>query len=341
MTIADELQATIKQMVQAGKGVLAADESLPTIAKRFAPIDVECTEENRRAYRTLLFTAPGIEDYISGVIAFEETLGQMADDGTALPEVLAERGIVPGIKVDKGKGPLALSPGDLITYGLDGLAERLQHYKRQGARFAKWREVYEISDVHPSPLGISANAEMLARYAAVCQEQGIVPIVEPEVLIDGDHSLARCAEVTESVQKEIFQALHRHHVVLEHIILKPNMILPGKEHSNRASAEEIAAATIRVFLRTVPAAVPSINFLSGGMSPEESTANLNAMNAHFPDAPWLLSFSYGRALQQPVLQAWRGQAENVAAAQQALLKRARLNGAAQRGDYDSAMEAAD
>jgi len=341
MTIADELQATIEKMVQPGKGILAADESLPTIAKRFAPIDVECTEENRRAYRTLLFAAPGIEDYISGVIAFEETLGQTADDGTALPQVLAERGIVPGIKVDKGKGPLALSPGDLITYGLDGLAERLQHYKQQGARFAKWREVYEISDVRPSPLGISANAEMLARYAAVCQEQGIVPIVEPEVLIDGDHSMARCAEVTEAVQKEIFHALHRHHVVLEHIILKPNMVLPGKEHPIRASAEEIAEATIRVFLRTVPAAVPSINFLSGGMSPEESTANLNAMNASCPNAPWLLSFSYGRALQQPVLQAWRGQTENVAAAQQALLKRARLNGAAQRGDYDSATEAAD
>jgi fructose-bisphosphate aldolase class I len=255
--------------------------------------------------------------------------------------VLARRGIVPGIKVDKGKGPLALSPGDLITYGLDGLAERLQHYKGQGARFAKWREVYAISERNPTPLGISANAEMLARYAAVCQEQGIVPIVEPEVLIDGDHSLARCAEVTEAVQKEIFHALHRHHVVLEHMILKPNMVLPGKDHPVRASAEEIAAATLRVFRRTVPAAVPSINFLSGGLGPEEATANLNAMNAGFPNAPWLLSFSYGRALQQPVLQAWQGKAENVIAAQQALLKRARLNGAAQRGEYRATMEAAD
>jgi fructose-bisphosphate aldolase class I len=334
----DELQATIEQMVQSGKGILAADESLPTITKRFMPIDVECTEENRRAYRTLLFTAPGIEDYISGLIEFEETLTQTADDGTLLPEVLARRGIVPGIKVDKGKGPLALSPGDIITYGLDGLADRLQLYKSQGARFAKWREVYEISERNPTPLGVSANAEMLARYAAVCQEQGIVPIVEPEVLIDGDHSLARCAEVTEAVQKEIFHALHRHHVVLEHIILKPNMVLPGKDHATRASAEEIAAATIKVFRRTVPAAVPSINFLSGGMSPEESTANLNAMNANFSDAPWLLSFSYGRALQQPVLQAWKGKKENTAAAQQALLKRARLNGAAQRGEYQLSME---
>lgn len=338
MKTTDELQATIEQMVQSGKGILAADESLPTITKRFMSIDVECTEESRRAYRALLFTAPDIEDYISGLIEFEETLTQTTDDGTLLPEVLALRGIVPGIKVDMGKGPLALSPGDLITYGLDGLADRLQRYKSQGARFAKWREVYEISERNPTQLGISANAEMLARYAAVCQQQGIVPIVEPEVLIDGDHSMARCAEVTEAVQKDIFHALHRHHVVLEHIILKPNMVLPGKTHSIRANAEEIAAATLKVFRRSVPAAVPSINFLSGGMSPEESTANLNAINANFPGAPWLLSFSYGRALQQPVLQTWKGKTENIAAAQQALLKRARLNGAAQRGEYKLSME---
>ena len=338
MTIADELQATIEQMVQPGKGILAADESQPTIAKRFAAIKVESTEENHRAYRSLLFTTPGIEDFISGVIQFEETLAQTSDDGTLLPEVLASRGIVPGIKVDKGKGPLALSPGDLITYGLDGLGERLQQYKSQGARFAKWREVYQISEHNPTYLGLSANAEMLARYAAVCQEQGIVPIVEPEVLIDGDHSMARCAEVTEAVQKEIFHALHRHHVVLEHIILKPNMVLPGKAHPAKSSADEIAAATLRVFRRTVPAAVPSINFLSGGLSPEQATANLNAMNAGFSDAPWLLSFSYGRALQQPVLQAWQGKPGNVASAQQALLKRARLNGAAQRGEYQASME---
>ncbi|MBU6993752.1 class I fructose-bisphosphate aldolase [Ferrovum myxofaciens] len=336
MTIADELQATIEQMVQPGKGILAADESHLTIAKRFAAIKVESTEENRRVYRALLFTTPGIEDYISGVIQFEETLDQTSDDDILLPEVLARRGIVPGIKVDKGKGPLALSPGDLITYGLDGLAERLQHCKSQGARFAKWRDVYQISGHNPTSLAISANAEMLARYSAVCQELGIVPIVEPEVLIDGDHSLARCAEVIEAVQKEIFHALHRHHVVLEHIILKPSMVLPGKDHSVRASPEEIAAATLRVFRRTVPAAVPGINFLSGGLSPEQATANLNAMNVG--DAPWLLSFSYGRALQQPVLQAWQGKAENVGAAQQALLKRARLNGAAQRGEYQESME---
>jgi fructose-bisphosphate aldolase class I len=332
------LENTIKQMVQPGKGILAADESAPTIASRFASIDVESTEQSRSDYRAMLFSSPGIEDYISGVILFEETLGQTTEEGTALAELLAQRGIVPGIKVDKGKGPLALSPGDLITYGLDGLAERLEQYKSQGARFAKWREVYSISEQNPSSLGIAANAEMLARYAAVCQEQGIVPIVEPEVLIDGSHSMARCAEVTEAVQLEVFNALHRHHVALEHIILKPNMVLPGKEHSIRASAEEIAAATMEVFQRTVPAAVPSINFLSGGMSPEESTENLNALNAGFPNAPWLLSFSYGRALQQPVLQSWQGKKENVANAQQSLLKRARLNGAAQLGEYQFGME---
>ena len=340
MTITDELQATMEQMVQRGKGILAADESQPTIAKRFAAIGVEASAENCRAYRTLLFTAPGIESYISGVIEFADTLAQSAGDGTPLPAVLARRGIVPGIKVDKGKGPLALSPGDLITYGLDGLAERLREHKIQGARFAKWREVYSIGEQNPSMLGISANAEMLARYAAVCQEQGIVPIVEPEVLIDGNHSMERCAEVTEAVHKEIFHALHRHHVVLEHMILKPNMVLPGKDYPLRSSAAEIAAATLRVFRRTVPAAVPSINFLSGGLSPEEATANLNAMNAGLPGTPWLLSFSYGRALQEPVLQVWQGKPENVAAAQLALLKRARLNGAAQRGEYLAAMESA-
>ena len=341
MTVQQQLQATIEQMVQAGKGILAADESSPTIAKRFTPIGVESTAENHRVYRALLFSAPEIENYISGVIEFEETLGQASDEGTSLPELLAQRGIVPGIKVDKGKGPLALSPGDLITYGLDGLAERLQQYKQQGAGFAKWREVYSISDHNPSPLGVTANAEMLARYAAVCQAQGIVPIVEPEVLMDGDHSLARCAEVTEAVQKEIFHALHRHHVVLEHIILKPNMVVPGTTCVEQRSAEEIAAATVRVLRRCVPAAVPSINFLSGGLSPAQATAYLNAINVGFPLEPWLLSFSFGRALQQPVLQAWQGEKENIAAAQQALLKRARLNAAAVRGEYDESMEVSD
>jgi fructose-bisphosphate aldolase class I len=338
MTTGTELQATIEAMVQQGKGILAADESSGTIAKRFKSVAVESTEESRRAYRALLLTAPGVGEYLSGVILFEETLDQKTDDGTPLPKAAALQGIVPGIKVDKGKGPLALAPGDLITYGLDGLAERLEHYKSQGARFAKWREVYSITDRNPTPHGIEANAEMLARYAAVCQEQGVVPIVEPEVLLDGNHSLHRCADVTEAVLHAVFHALHRHHVVLEHMILKPNMVLPGRDHPVRASAEEIATATLQVFRRVVPMAVPSINFLSGGLGPEEATANLNAMNAGFTGLPWLLSFSYGRALQEPVLQAWQGSVSNVAAAQIALLKRARLNGAAQRGEYLSAME---
>jgi fructose-bisphosphate aldolase class I len=338
MTITDELHATIKLLAQPGKGILAADESLPTIAKRFAQIKVESTQENRRAYRALLFTAPAIEKYISGVIAFEETLGQTTDDCTSLPDVLAQRGIILGIKVDTGTGSLALSPGDHITFGLDGLAVRLQRCKSKGARFAKWRAIYQIIDRYPSYVGISANAEMLARYAAVCQEHGIVPIVEPEVLINGDHSLARCAEITETVQKETFQALYRHHVTLEHVILKPNMVMQGKDHIVKASANEIAEATIRVFQRTVPSAIPSINFLSGGMSPEKATANLNAINANAPNAPWPLSFSYGRALQQPVLQTWQGSDRNIVSAQQELLKRARLNAAAQAGGYNVGME---
>ena len=338
MSITNELQATISELVQPGKGILAADESLPTLTSRFAQIDVEATEEHRRAYRSLLFSTPQINESISGVILFEETLGQTDDHGNTLPSVLAQRGIVPGVKVDKGKGPLALSPGDLITYGLDGLRDRLLKYKEQGARFAKWREVYAIGKHYPTSLGISANAEMLARYAAVCQELGIVPIVEPEVLMDGNHSLSRCAEVSEAVQKAVFSALYRHHVELEYIVLKPNMIVPGKDCTVRASAVEIAEASLQVLRRTVPAAVPSINFLSGGMTPEESTANLNALNSVSSSTPWLLSFSYGRALQQPVLEAWQGKATNTAAAESALLKRAKLNAAAQRGDYKAEME---
>ena len=334
----DELQNTIQTMVQADKGILAADESLPTITKRFSAIDVDATEENRRRYRSLLFTAPGIADHVSAVILFEQTLEQVADDGTLLPQVLAEQGIVPGVKVDKGKGPLAGGAGDMITYGLDGLAERLQGYQALGARFAKWREVYPIGAHNPSQLGISANAEMLARYAAVCQAEGFVPIVEPEVLIDGDHSMERCAAVTEAVLHGVFHALHRHGVILEYVILKPSMVLPGKAHPPKASPEEVAAATVRVLRRTVPAAVPSINFLSGGQGPEEATANLNAMNADFPDVPWALSFSYGRALQQPALQTWRGKMENIPAAQQALVHRARLNGLARSGRYEPSLE---
>ncbi|MGA7802729.1 MAG: class I fructose-bisphosphate aldolase [Gammaproteobacteria bacterium] len=338
MSTHDELQQTIEDLVKAGKGILAADESQPTIAKRFAPIGVESTAENRRGYRSLLFTAPGVEQFISGVILFEETLGQTTDDGTPLPQLLASRGIVPGIKVDKGKTGLANAPGDMVTQGLDGLAERLRTYKEQGARFAKWREVYPVTATNPTPLGIEANAEMLARYAAVCQQEGFVPIVEPEVLIDGDHTLERCFEVVEAVHHAVFHALYRHRVVLEHAVLKPSMVLPGKDHPSRATPEQVAAATIRVLRRTVPAALPSINFLSGGQTPEEATANLNAMNVQYPDAPWELSFSYGRALQQPVLECWAGKEENAQAARRAFLKRARLNGAARRGQYAPTME---
>ena len=332
-----ELEATINDMVQKGRGVLAADESNPTIAKRFKAIDVESNEDNRRAWRNLLVTTQGLGEYISGIILFEETLSQKSDAGLAIPETAWQQNIVPGIKVDKGKVPLALSPGDLITQGLDGLAERLRTYKQQGARFAKWREVYAIDKAVPSHHGIEANAEMLARYAAVCQAEGVVPIVEPEVLMDGSHDIARHAEVTEAVQHAVFDALNRHNVVLELMILKPNMVLPGKA-CRRAEPDEVAAATVSVLRRTVPAAVPSINFLSGGQTPQEATANLNAINQVAVNAPWYLTISYGRALQQTALQAWQGKAENVSAAQSALLKRARLNHLAMLGRYQDEME---
>jgi len=338
MSISAGLEQTIRDMVQPGKGILAADESAPTIQKRFAAVSVESTEEHRRGYRSLLFTTPGLAEFISGVILFEETLSQCSDGGTPLPEVLSSQGIVPGIKVDKGLITLPGAPGDKVTQGLDGLAERLQQYKAQGARFAKWREVYPITDRNPTPLGLEVNADMLARYAAVCQQEGFVPIVEPEVLIDGNHSIERAAEVIETVLHSVFHALHRHGVVLEYMLLKPSMVTPGKDHPTRADPAAVAAATVKVFRRAVPAAVPGINFLSGGQTPAEATANLNAMNAMFPDAPWELSFSYGRALQEPVLAAWRGNATNTGAAQQALYQRASLNGAARRGKYSADME---
>ena len=338
MSIQTELQATIEDMVQKGKGILAIDESHPTIAKRFKPIHVESTEENRRIWRSLLLTTPGLGDYISGVILFEETLTQKTDDGTALPQLAEKQGIVPGIKVDKGKIPLVNAPGDMITQGLDGLADRLKVYKEQGARFAKWREVYPIDTHNPKPLGVEANAEVLARYAAICQSVGIVPIVEPEVLIDGDHTIERCFNVIETVQHAVYHALHRYGVILEYTILKPSMVTPGKEHATRASPEEVAENTVKVLRRSVPAAVPSINFLSGGQTDEEASANLNAMNAMVTNLPWELSFSYGRALQQPALHAWQGKADNYKAAQDALYKRARLNGAARYGKYTTAME---
>lgn len=338
MTIEDELQATITAITQPGKGILAADESLPTITKRFNAVGIDATEENRRIYRALLFTTPGADECLGGVILFEETLGQCADDGTPLPQLLARRGIVPGIKVDKGTTVLPGAPGDLITQGLDGLAERVKAYKAQGARFAKWREIYGVTDSNPTPLGIAANAEVLARYAAICQGEGIVPIVEPEVLIDGDHTMERCRDVSEAVLHAVFDAMHRHRVLLEGMILKPSMVLPGKGHPPKASPQQVAAATVTVLRRTVPAAVPTINFLSGGQDPEEATANLNAMNVMFPNAPWVLSFSYARALQDPVMRTWAGRAENVPAAQTAFAHRLRMNGLARQGKWRPEME---
>ena len=338
MDNAKELRETIAAIVAPGKGILAADESTPTITKRFQAVGIESSAESRRAYRTLLSTAPGAEKYLAGVILFEETLGQADDRGTPLPRVLAERGIVPGIKVDKGTTPIAGTDGDLITQGLDGLAERLASYKSQGARFTKWREVYGITDRNPTPLGISANAEVLARYAAICQAQGLVPIVEPEVLIDGNHTLERCHRVSEAVLHAVFDALHRHRVLLEGMILKPNMVLPGKANARKAAPEEVAQATLEVLRRTVPAAVPTINFLSGGQAPEEATANLNAMNAMDRRAPWVLSFSFARALQDPVMHAWKGEARNVAQAQELFVHRLRMNSLARDGQWSAASE---
>lgn len=337
MSDQSELQATVEALVRKGKGILAADESSPTIAKRFKPIGVESTEANRRAYRQLLLTTPGLGEFVSGVILHEETLGQRADDGTPLSQIAARQGIVPGIKVDTGKIPLAYAPGDEITQGLDGLAKRLDGYKQQGARFAKWRAVYNVSATLPSRPAVEANAEALARYAAICQEQNVVPIVEPEVLIDGDHTIDRCAEVTEGVLHAVFQALIRHRVVLEYALLKPSMVVPGKGQAQQATPSEVAANTIRTLRRTVPAAVPGVFFLSGGQTPAEATANLDAMN-RLGAQPWQLSFSYGRALQDPALKAWKGQAANARETQNALLKRARLNSAAREGKYAPALE---
>ena len=333
-----DLKATIASITAPGKGILAADESTPTITRRFKAIGVDSTDESRRAYRSLLFTAPDADRYLAGVILFEETLGQAADDRTPLVQVLARRGILPGIKVDKGTTPLAGAPGDLVTQGLDGLADRLAAYKAQGARFTKWREVYAIAASNPTPLGISANAEILARYAAICQAQGLVPIVEPEVLIDGAHTLKRCRDVSEDVLHAVFEALHRHRVDPGFIILKPNMVLPGKDQSDKATPEMVAAATLDVLRRTVPASVPAICFLSGGQDAEDATANLNAINAAAGRAPWVLSFSFARALQDPVMRLWGGAAANVAAAQQVFSHRLRMNSLARDAQWTPAIE---
>jgi fructose-bisphosphate aldolase class I len=321
------------------KGVLAADESSPTIKKRFDSIKLESTEENRRRYREILFTTEGIERYIGGVILFDETLRQGTRDGTPFARLLSSRGIVPGIKVDKGAKALALYPGDKLAEGLDGLRERLAEYKQLGAKFAKWRAVIEINERDiPSAFGIRANAHGLARYAALCQEIDIVPIVEPEVLMDGAHDIDRCEAVTSQVLEAVFAELDAHRVVFEGMLLKPNMVIPGMKCPKQASVQQVAEATMRCLRRYVPAAVPGIIFLSGGQSAEDATDHLNAMNA-MGAHPWQVSFSYGRALQAPVLAAWKGQESNVAAAQKALLKRSELNGLARDGKYSRTMEA--
>ncbi len=336
----NDLATVARAMSPEGRGILAADESTGTIKKRFDSINIENTEENRRAYRDLLFTTDGVEEFISGVILFDETIRQKALDGTPFPQLLKNKGIVPGIKPDKGAKPLAGFPGETVTEGLDGLRERLEEYRDLGAGFCKWRAVITIGDGIPTSFCLDANAHALARYAAICQEVGLVPIVEPEVMMDGDHTIERCEEATTATLKSLFAALHQHRVVLEGTVLKPNMVISGKGCPRQASAEAIAEATVRCFRLTVPEAVPAIVFLSGGQSPEEATVNLNAMNARFDNLPWELSFSYGRALQEPVLNTWKGQASNVPAAQKAYYHRAKLNGAARFGKYTPEMEKA-
>jgi fructose-bisphosphate aldolase class I len=331
------LEETAHAIVAEGKGILAADESDGTIKKRFDSIGVESTEDNRRAYRELLFTTDGAEEYISGVILFDETIRQSASDGTPFPKVLESRGIIPGIKVDKGAKPLALAEGETVTEGLDGLRDRLAEYRDLGARFTKWRAVISIGKGIPSEYCLWTNAHALARYAALSQEAGLVPIVEPEVLMDGDHTIERSFEVTSRTLHAVFTELRDQRVHPEGILLKPNMVLSGYDAPEQASHGEVARETIRCFRRHVPAALPGIVFLSGGQSDEDATANLNAMNAIGPH-PWQLSFSYGRALQAAPLKAWGGKEENVEAAQRAYYHRAKMNSAARTGMYVPEME---
>ncbi|TMK93647.1 MAG: fructose-bisphosphate aldolase class I [Actinobacteria bacterium] len=336
---AQDLESTARTLVAENKGILAADESEGTIKKRFDSIDVESTEENRRAYRDLLFTTEGIEEYISGVILFDETIRQASREGTPFPQLLERRGIIPGIKVDKGAKPLANAPGETITEGLDGLRGRLEEYRELGARFTKWRATYSVGDDIPSEYCVWTNAHALARYAALSQEAGLVPIVEPEVLMDGEHTIERSFEATSRALHAVFTELRDQRVHYEGMLLKPNMVLSGYSSSERASHDEVAEHTLRCFRRHVPAAVPGIVFLSGGQSDEDATANLNAMNARGPH-PWELSFSYGRALQAPALKAWRGDPANVEAAKKAFYRRAKFNGAARSGSYAPEMETA-
>lgn len=335
----EPLISTANKLVAGDKGILAMDESNPTCNKRFAALGIPQTEEVRRAYREMIVTTPQLGECISGAILFDETIRQQTKDGTPFLKVLSDAGIIPGIKVDTGAKEMAGHPGEKITEGLDGLRERLAEYSQMGARFAKWRAVIAIGDGLPSRSGLEANAHALARYAALCQEAGLVPIVEPEVLMDGDHTLERCLKVTEEALRNVFIQLNCQRVMLEGMILKPNMVLPGLTCPQQVSVAEVADATVQCLLRTVPAAVPGIAFLSGGQSADLASARLNAMNARFKSRlPWALAFSFARAIQQPALEIWQGEETNVPAAQAALLHRARCNKAARRGEYTAAMD---
>jgi fructose-bisphosphate aldolase class I len=335
---AHDLEITARTLVAPGKGILAADESHGTIEKRFKSINLPNSEENRRAYRDMLFTTQGASEFISGVILFDETIRQKALDGTPFPKLLASRGIVPGIKVDAGTVALPNNAAEKRTQGLDGLRERLAEYKVLGARFAKWRAVITIGEGIPSRHCLADNATALGTYAALCQEQGIVPIVEPEVLMDGGHTIERCREVTETTLRTVFAALEERGVVLERMLLKPNMVISGKECKVQASTQEVAEQTIVCFRHTVPAAVPGIVFLSGGQTSAQATANLSAMNAMTMVHPWQISYSYGRALQDEALKAWKGQPQNAGAGQKAFFNRSKLVSAARSGRYTEKME---
>ena len=334
-----ELMNTARKMVADDKGLLAMDESNPTCNQRFARLGIPQTVEARRAWRALIVTTPGLGECISGAILYDETIRQQKKDGTPFVKVIADAGIIPGIKVDIGEKDLACHPGEKITEGLDGLRDRLAEYSQMGARFAKWRAEIFVADGIPSGGCVEANAQALARYAALCQEAGLVPVVEPEVLMDGDHSLERCREVTEEVLRSVFNQLYIQRVVLEGMILKPNMVLPGLTCPKQDTVDDVADATVKSLLRAVPAAVPGIAFLSGGQPGELASARLNAMNSRFKSRlPWALAFSFARAIQQPALEIWRGKESNVCAAQQTLTHRAKCNRAARRGEYSAAME---
>lgn len=333
-----ELQTTAKAMVARGKGVLAMDESNATANKRFKKLGIDDTVENRRAYRELLLAAPGLGNYISGAILYDETIRQATSDGTPFSKYMAKQGIMPGIKVDTGAKELAGFPGEKVTEGLDGLRERLTEYKSMGARFAKWRAVITIGDGMPSRACYQANAHALARYAALCQEAGIVPIVEPEVLIDGDHSIEQCYAVTQETLRMVFSQLATQGIAFEGMILKASMVISGLDAPQQAGVKQVAEQTVRCLLNTVPASVAGVAFLSGGQSNEAATAHLNAMNAMYKNLPWPLTFSYARALQQPAMETWRGKPANVATAQKLLVHRAKLNGAAAMGSYSEQME---